>query len=639
MKKLFISLLFVVILVSHGEAKYYASIFSNNMVVQQSSIIKFWGEATANETLTIKCSWLESAFKVKANLEGNWSTDIKTPAADFKSHTISITGNEHSDTLSNILFGEVWLCSGQSNMEMILMDQPDYNLKVEGSAEEISKADYPNIRFLNVDRKPGFYPNNSITSNGWQIVTPDKVKWLSAIAYFYGKKLYEDLNVPIGLIVNAYGGSPIQAWIGENFTSNRSLYIKAIEERNANIKAAGQTEAEYIQSMRDWISESEKFDNSFLPIELPVNMEFSEYGNQLGELQFIRKISLSDISEQPFTLHLGTMNDLGRVYLNGELVWEELRNSRSYSNIQVEIPANKLRVGENELEIRLLNILWGGGLTGPASEMYYSVGKDGIKKSLAGTWTWRKLFDLAEVKPIPQEGIPLFSNISALYNGIIFPLKNYKIKGCVWYQGESNVSEWEIYPEMFKDMILSWRHTFKYDFPFYYVQIAPYRYGDANGTQAGALRNAQAITENQLPHTGMIVSLDVGDPANIHPAKKRELGERLANMALAKTYSKAINYKFPKVKSVARKNNYISIKLKDLYNGIVIDGEKADFELSDDGTLYYPASFEIKKNTIRLSSPELKKPLYIRYCFRDEAKGTIFNSEKLPLGTFLIQLK
>jgi sialate O-acetylesterase len=629
-----------------GDEAKFASVLTDNMVLQQMSSVNLWGTAKSKETLCIKCSWSESDKFVKADQSGFWTIQIKTPKGSFEPHNISLTDSKGKVTiLKNILIGEVWLCSGQSNMEMTLMSQPDWNLIVENSEKEILNSTNPYLRLINIGRKESFSPIEDAITNGWKESTPENSKWFSAVAYFFGRRLFNELNVPVGLIVSSYGGSPIQSWIPYYILNENEVYKEEVSLRNEEVKASQQSEEEYVKNMSEWIVVSEnnslrKAVNDSIVLDLPVNLEKSPVGNQLGEVVFkkIIEVPVSDIGKD-IHFSLGTIDDLGRIYFNGELVWSEIRNSKSYSQVAFTVPAEKIKSGlSNVIEARVLNTLWGGGLTGPAENMFFTSGDGGEKISLSGSWHYNKIFDLADVDPIPMEGKPLFSTAGTLYNGMINPLLRYTVRGFLWYQGEGNISEADKYTRMFSDLVHSWRKEFGKELPFYFVQIAPYKYGSYNGQEAAELREAQSNAVKTIPNTEMIVTMDIGDPLNIHPAKKREVGERLAIKALSETYNVKISSAYPKEKYAKVFADTVTIYFTNVYKGLISKSDCPDFEVSEDGEKYFAAEAEIRGDRINVYSQQFIRPKYVRYCWRDDATGTIFNSENLPLSSFRLKV-
>lgn len=629
---------------SEGNNAVFASVLTDNMVLQQNTTVTLWGFATPGESVKISCSWLDGTLQATTNNEGQWSVDVSTPKADFTAHAITLTDSQgNSTTLQNILSGEVWLCSGQSNMEMILMSQPDWNMIVENSEEYIKQANNKFLRVITIGRKESFSPVENAITYGWKETTPDNAKWFSAVAYFFGKRLYEELHVPIGLIVSSYGGSPIQSWIPASVLEESNLYDDLLNKKEAEIKASLQSEEEYKNAMSDWINSSEQNKTTChesIALTLPVNLEKSPIGNQMGEVSFRRNIEITpDNALKDLRISMGTMDDLGRVYFNGELFWEEIRNSKSYSQISFTVPAEKVRPGANLIEARVLNTLWGGGLTGPAENMYYTIGDDGSRISLAGSWEYNKIFDLSVAQPLPLEGKPLFLTASSLFNGMIFPIKRYSVKGVIWYQGAGNVGEADGYSRMMVDLVSSWRSCLDNQFPFYYVQISPYQYGGYADSNAACLREAQSKAEEMIPGSGMIVTMDLGDPKNIHPARKLQVGERLANKALSGTYNVKTASDYPKVKKVVNAGDKAIIIFSNTYKGLTTKVEKHEVEISDDGINFKPALVRISGNKFEASNPDVKSPHFIRYCWRDGAEGTIFNSEGLPVTSFRIEIK
>lgn len=636
-----------------GESKVrFATAFSDNMVLQQKSDVKFWGyygagagagvdagvSADAGARLNLKCSWLEKAVEVIADADGKWSATVKTPVGGYNVQKIELIcdGNVVS-ALQNVLIGEVWLCSGQSNMEMVLMNQPQWNLFVENSEKEIAGANYPNIRFLNIQRKESFVPVEEVINNGWKVCNPDNVKWLSAVGYFFAKELHKKLGLPVGLIVSSYGGSPVQSWIPESVVKGNSLYAAENAERLAELKASENSEEAYVKAMSAWLEQSAVggFGGNGVELVLPVNLEKSHVGNHMGQFSLSKEIIAKDGESLHF--NLGTMDDYGQVYFNGEKVWEELRNSKSYSQVVFDIPASKVKAGKNVIEARIVNVLWGGGLTGP--DMFYTVGDDAGKISLKGSWIFRKGFNLSNVKAVPREGKPLFSMVSALYNGMLNPLVDFKVKGFLFYQGEANVGDTQRYPVMLTDMIKSWRKAFNGDLPFYYVQIAPYKYSDGQYFKAAELRQSQALVERTVPNTAMVATIDLGDSKNIHPSKKMEVGERLANIALANTYKTITDYKFPVPGSIKREGDKLVLTVAYAFDGLELRGECKEFEVSEDGKNFRVARVKLEGSRIILDWDRPFSPKYLRYCWADDCTGRIFNSKGLPLSSFKTGVK
>lgn len=631
--------LFCLFLSTQGQLK-FANVFSDNMVLQQNSSVSVWGTAKANSSLKMKCSWLPGKeFEILCDEKGKWEIVLETTAADKKEHQI-ILSDEQNNTISlkNILLGEVWLCSGQSNMEMILKNEPEWDMIIEGSEDEIANANYPQLRFINIGRKESFEPEDDVQTNGWKVFTPENVKWLSAAGYFFSKKIYSEIDVPIGVIISAYGGSPIQSWLPLDIIDSSAMYSEIKEERLKEFSFSKQSESEYIANMEKWIIQSEQqaaCQGESQKINLPVNIGNVLSGSVYGEFSFTREVNLEDVSKDVF-FSLGTIDDFGRVFFNDTEVWKEIRNSKSYAKAMFTIPASFLKKGQNKIEVRVMNVLWGGGLTGTAAEMFYQV-DGGDKKALTGEWNCKKLFDMSDAVPIPREGKAKFTTASALYNGMIHPLGKYRIKGILWYQGEANIGEANEYATMTKDLVSSWRKLYGEDTPYYYVQIAPYGYSEPYRTNLSELRTAQRQVEEIVPNSAMVVTVDLGDENNIHPAKKREVGERLALQVLEKTYGKKISARYPQLETISKDADAVIMTFGNVSEGLMTNLENHAFELSSDGEHFEKAEIYILgKNKIRVQG--IKNPRYIRYCWKNGDIGTIVNSDNMPLDAFFLQI-
>jgi len=638
-------LLFPLILFSlPGQGKCrFAATFTDNMVLQQNSMVKIWGFSDPMEKITLTVSWSKKTFSTVAEQDGQWVIAIKTPKSSNIPHYMILSASGQQPVkVSNILFGEVWLCSGQSNMEMVLQNMPEWNLFIQNSVEEIAVANDPEIRVLTVGRKESFEPQTDIYTNGWKICNSGNAKWFSAVAYFFGRKLRQELKVPVGLVVSSYGGSPVQSWLPQSVVDAKSIYKPEKENREAELRVSHQTEEEYVKAMTDWIKESEKLPSKNISnsqiLQLPVNLENSIVGNQLGEVAFTKEIVLPDKNNgEDLHISLGRMDDMGRVFFNGEEVWSEVRNSKSYADILFNIPAEKISQGKNRIEARVLNVLWGGGLTGPADKMYYSSVNKPDRISLAGEWSYRKVFDLAEVAPIPREGKPLFLTSSALFNGMINPLLNMSFRGCIWYQGEGNVGD-NRYAEMFADMIKAWRNEFKQNLPFYFVQIAPYNYSDPEGDKSVLIRSMQSYVAKTTPNAHIALAIDLGDPDNIHPARKKEVGERLALLALTNMYSKNFKCNYPEVENVIWNGNVLILEIKNTYKGLKTKVGKIEMEVSENGTDFFLSETKVSDSVIQIIPPAGIIPKHVRYCWHNISAGNIFNSEGLPLSPFKIEV-
>lgn len=444
-----------------------ARLFTDNAVLQQQSNVAVWGWDSPGRTVRVTGSWNRKSVTTKTDVAGKWKAWLATPTAGGP-YTVSVSNGQGEVLLKNVLIGEVWFCSGQSNMEMPMKGfkgQPIF-----GSNEAILKSTSRNIRVYTVPRSVKVSPQDTSKTSFWKEATPESIANFSATAYFFGKDLHELLNVPVGLINDSYGGSPVEAFM----------------------------DAESLKA--------------FPEIKLP------------------------------------TAND-----------------SASANN----------------------------------------------------------------------------RTPTTLYNAMIRPAVGYGIKGFIWYQGESNQDRAAQYETLFPAMIAQWRRQWGNDsLPFYYAQIAPFNYNSLpNGGapyNSAYLRDAQRKAAAKIPHSGMAVLLDVGEEKNIHPAAKKQVGERLALLALAKTYGlKGFGYESPTYDTLVVANGIAEVKFGHAENWLTSYGKDlALFEIAGKDKIFYPAKAVIYRSSVMVSSPQVKEPVAVRYAFRDFTTAELFSTEGLPVSSF-----
>ncbi|MGA9293751.1 MAG: sialate O-acetylesterase [Ignavibacteriaceae bacterium] len=430
-------------------------IFSSHMVLQQKSEVIIWGWANPLENVKVVGSWNNDTSKMTADNQAKWQVTIKTPAAGGP-YSITVAGSD-TITLEDVMIGEVWLCSGQSNMEM------SASWGINNAAQEISEADYPDIRLFQVDKRAAEYPQLDVAGT-WKACTPKTMKDFSAAGYFFGRDLYKNLNVPIGLINSSWGGTPAETWVNPDTISSNKI-----------------------------LSESAK------------------------------KIS---------------------------------------------------------------------------DTMPWCPGKPG-----------------------------------KTYNSMIYPLIPFKIAGVIWYQGETNTANPETYSQLFSTLIKDWRNEWEDEFPFYYVQIAPYNY---ETPYTGVLVREAQLKCLTLPKTGMVVISDIGNLKDIHPKDKQDVGKRLANWALANTYGKKdINVSGPLYRSFDLKGNKIIIYFNFAGSGLAArGGALTNFTIAGKDSVFVPAKAEIEDSTVVVYSDNIQNPIAVRYAWENAVDPNLFNKEGLPASSF-----
>ena len=645
------------------------SLFTDNMIIQQNAKLSVWGNAKSGSLIHVQSSWGVKATTT-TNFEGKWSVILNTPAADHEQHKLIISNENQTRVVQNILLGEVWLASGQSNMEMPLKGFNYTKIKevVEGADKEISEANFPEIRMFTVNRNIAFEQSDKLEGS-WIESSPETVKEFSAVAYFFAKKLHLELNVPIGIIHSSWGGSPAESWTRLDYLKQ----VNGFQNTEDRLQIALDPNSPYNKWLLDhefvlwdslievdqmkWIKAkhkrfvlSEFEDSSWEKMNQTEISQVFEKNDFNGIVWLRQKINFDKLPEGNVTLDIGKTDDLYAVFLNGQLVarkeyWGE-------ASSQYVIPKSIIKKGLNTIAIRFIDV-WGiGGLDADSNRGFY-IENEKIK-SLEQSWrvnvvayqTNGDFYLLKQgideiVYPKPNRMPHHPNSPTVLYNGMIAPLVPYAIKGVIWYQGESNESRAEQYSHLFPALIDSWRAAWNNpNMPFYYVQIAPCgggSWGDnSNKKETGPeLRESQmqTLTKNDV---GMVIITDLGDEKLIHPPKKKEVGERLALWAMAKNYNyDDLVYSGPVFRSVEFINNKALVSFEHAESGLFCpDSEIRYFELAGTDGQYYPAKAYITKNQVVVWAKKVPNPKKIRYAWKNYVKVNLFNMEGLPASSF-----
>ncbi len=601
--------------------------FSNDMVLQRDKPVKIWGTAAKNESITVGFNM--QTVKTKADAYGEWSVTLK-PMAWGGPYDLVVKGKKETKLFSNVLIGDVWICSGQSNMEWQLND-------VSNTATEVPASSFPNIRLFTVQKDVATTPKVNVLPAKWLVCGPETAKDFSAVGYFFGKQIHKDTNIPIGLISTSWGGTNIQTWTSWDVMQQRPEYkdvdvnayresLSGIDEKKAKFSAA---------VLNDRGTKEKWYDNNVVgwkPIMQPASYESSEIGNADGVVWFKKEFDVNTLSPNDhIVLHLGPIDDIDSTYLNGKLIG----TARVYNQNRVyNIPNGILTKGKNTIVIKVIDGGGGGGLTGQADQVYMEV--EGAKIPLAGQWLYKPSalstdFGLRDVGP---NAFP-----SQLYNAMIAPLVKYAIKGAIWYQGESNADEAALYKSMFPAMITNWRNKWGYDFPFIWVQLANFMAPvDEPAESAWAeLRDAQHSTL-RLPNTGEAVIIDIGEAKDIHPRNKKDVGYRLAMAAEKVAYNKDIVHSGPVYKSMTVQGDKIILSFESTGNGLVAKDKYAylrGFTIAGNDKKFVWAQAQIVGNTIVVHNAFVKNPVAVRYAWANNPDdANLYNADGLPASPF-----
>ena len=631
------------------------ALFSDHMVLQQSSKVSFWGSCTPNDTLSVKGSWGgKSSTLVDPN--GNWKLDLETPKAGGP-FTIEIETKFYKKSLVDVMIGEVWLASGQSNMEMPLRGWPPNDV-INNSKEEIEKSDYSEIRMFTVQRQLSLKPMKTFKGS-WKASSPETAAEFSAAAYFFARRLHKTLNVPIGIINSSWGGTPVEAW-----TSSRQ--VKKTGDFDSILNAINFVDNQ--KGISDWFSKWKSldipvgdkqwdelvvYDSEFKQVDyddsqwdevyLPGQFDAIIQTDFDGVIWFRKTVHIRDL-DSDYTLAIEAIDDMDVIYVNGNKVGSFAGTHYSNSKRAYKVPKTFLNKGANTIAIRAIDVGGPGTFKGPM----LLISDSGSKISLSGYWYYRMSAEIYKSKlylygtehlnlndkPTSIKVNPKLPTV--LFNAMIHPLVPYTIKGTIWYQGEDNVGRAEQYKRLFPGMISDWREKWNYDFPFYFVQIAPFQYHGENNTaldQSQKLREAQRITLN-TKNTGMVVTMDIGNFNNIHPSNKQAVGNRLAGLALLNDYGKQIVASGPLFKGIKRQADILVVNFDQIGSSLISKGNLRGFEIAGADKVYKTAEAKIINNTIELSASTVSNPKYARYGWSDKAVPCLFNFEGLPASSF-----
>ncbi len=609
------------------------SFFADNMVLQRNTSIPVWGTAKANEKIEIRFN--KQVKKTKADKNGKWLIRLDNEIAGGP-YILTVKANNTIE-FKNVLVGEVWLCTGQSNMEWSVAQS-------DNAKSEIASANNPMIRHIKIDKVVNSLPQNNVNSSkGWQVCDSATVGGFTAAGYFFAKNIYNELKIPIGLINASWGGTNIETWISrEGFESSEEfeemiagmpkvsldslskLKVKDSDKRIEILQGAKINASKAIN-----YKENNYDDSKWPEINQPELWEQQSLGEFDGVVWLRKSIVLStDDSKKEAVLELSTIDDNDVTYINGV----EVGSTNSWDAIRkYTIPIGILKEGINVIAIRVTDNGGGGGIYGNPEDLKLSLGSTII--SLSGIWK----FQVEAIKS--SLSVNEFPSIA--YNAMINPLIPYAFKGVLWYQGESNAGRAYQYRKAFPLMINNWRKKWNQgDFPFYFVQLASFStVGNSNeGCDWAELREAQTMTLN-LPNTGMVVTTDlVTNPKDIHPTNKQDVGKRLTALALNNVYQKSMVCSGPMYQSIEIIENQIVVSFNNIGSGLVTPdkyGYIKGFEIAGKDQVFHYAKAFIKDNKVILFSDKVPNPVAVHFSWMGDAtESNLFNKEGFPAVPF-----
>lgn len=657
-----------------------AAIFSDHMVLQQLSDVSIWGHGIPGKSVKINSNWGGSSTTIVSQ-SGNWMTTLKTPVYGGP-YEIKVKSETDEIKFKDVLIGEVWLASGQSNMEWPM------SARIINQKQEIQNANYPNIRMFSVPRNLN---GINIDLASWKVSTLKNISDFSAVGYFFAREIHNRLGVPVGIINSSWGGTRVEAWTSieklaeinaskkeaqeiilkggvKGITAKKALLNKKIilsneayfNTRSYSIpdsfkgwKNLDLEDLEYSKvdfDDKDWDElEVSGSDEDLITFERIFKKE--TYAED-GVIWLRKKFDISNTDTSYRFIAQGGIDDFDYTYINGKLIGKGMSccEGRSY-----DIPPGILKEKDNILAIRVLDL---GEVGGFRSSIYLESNKDRFEFD-KGIWRFKHIAfylnssiqkhnlssqqlinDEKVLKTKIKKGLTIEdpNMYSILYNTMIKPLVPYTLKGFLWYQGESNVNNYYQYKNLFTGMISDWREKWKQDLPFYFVQIAPFIYSDiANGCGtclSHELRDAQRKSLD-LIKTGMVVTSDIAEKNDIHPANKQDVGKRLARLALSNDYEKT-EFLSSGPLYVDQKNfkSYIDLYFDHKGTGLMAKGKLKDFEIAGEDQNFHPAYATIIEDKVRVSSKKVVNPKFVRYGWKNYFEASLFNKEGLPVSSF-----
>ena len=621
--------------------------FSDHMVLQHSADVKLWGTAEPGAMVKVKASWTHKTVQARADEAGHWSLTIHTPGPGGP-HSLTVSDGEKL-TLGDILCGEVWLCGGQSNMEMKIED------KVTGWEQELAEtATHGDIRLLRVSRRISAKPVDEIgiENGGWTPVTPETLSPFSAAAWFFGKKIAAETGMPVGLVESCWGGTLIESW-----TSGRTLgkldrfrdQIQMLQEMPDDREAR---KVLYEKQIAEWETQMAKVDPAYsdgrltwaetgidlkgwTPCKVPGFLQFQGIPGCHGYFWMRRDVELpASWAGQDLELLAGMVDDNDFTWFNGSLVGhtELCIFQRRYP-----VPGSLVHAGMNTIALRVRDDGGLSGIMGGDDNLLLRNLATGETLPISGDWYVRETVDPGQAPPFPIDLDNNYNGPTTLYNSMIHPLRDYRIRGVIWYQGESNSSAAADYKVYLPAMIRDWRLAWGYEFPFYIAQISNYmKQKDVmERSEWAELREAQ-LQSLSVSNTGLAVLIDVGDANDIHPKNKAEVGRRLALNALYGTYGQDVVPCGPLYDGYSIEGDRIRIRFTRTDGGLrTTDGEALKgFWIAGPDRVFHPADAVIDGDTVVVGSTEVENAISVRYAWADNPVCNLCNGALLPASPF-----
>jgi sialate O-acetylesterase len=628
--------LFVLLYTNAFSQLHLSSIFNDHMILQRDKPVKIWGGAKAGDEINVLLATVKGTAIADKN--GKWMITLPAFPAGGP-YTLSVKTKKEIKIFTDVLFGEVWLCSGQSNMQFRLR-------QAMNAKYELHRANNPLIRQVSVPNKLSYKPEEFIDSAEWVLSTPETTSEFTAVGYFFARDIYEQIHVPIGLIYDNWGGSNVESWISKNDmmgSDDLKEYAKQMpdnwEQTNARVeKQLSITLIKNNHGVKPDVNEENilKSDYSFsgwMPSSAPGDLDWNGLPAYRGEAYMMKVIMVDSIQTRlASVLSLGTNDIRFTIFLNGKQL-----PITADKNILISLPPDTWKEGKNILLVKIgnqpLQDLMTLGIHGNADLVY--VDFDGERISLADEkWEMIPLLDK------PHHFMQWMNNEGTIiYNAMIHPIIPFSIRGVLWYQGEANVDHAYEYGRTFPLMIKSWRKEWNDEFPFLFVQLASFSSNESSnaGNKWAEIRESQTKTLS-LPKTGMAVTTDVGEAKDVHPKNKQDVGYRLAAIALNDVYNIPQTCNGPVYKSVSFSSGKAILSFTSIGKGLSVKNKYAalvGFEIAGADRRFYFAHADVRGNQIEVSADSVTNPVAVRYGWSNAPVDiNLFNIDGFPASPF-----
>lgn len=613
---------------------FVSPMFGDNMVLQRGKVNTIWGWSKPGDVVHVEIAGHKA--KAVAGADGRWEAHLRPPAPGGP-YVLKIDGQQHV-AFHEVLVGDVWLCGGQSNMELPLS-------RTRNGAQVIAAANYPRIRLYKVASHAAYSPV-AVPGGEWKICSPETVtedNGFSAVAYYFARRIQDDIHVPVGLVEDCLGGTPAETWTSPETLHQLKDFDAPLAEMERLKAKGGPQYGNYIMSWYDdydigltnnW-SAADFDDSSWKTVSIPGG--FSELGvpDQPSVCWFRKEIVLPNpLPSGKTSIYLGVIEHMDTTFINGQWIgasaWVE--NPRVYP-----VPPGTLKPGTNVVTIRVFKTSPNGGFMSSPETLKLVLG-DGTVIPLAGEWKGAVSVDARPPHPLPMsfENWPVIPSV--LYQGMLQPVAPLALTGVIWYQGEANAERAWQYRTVLPAMIGDWRKLFgQGDFPFYIVSLPAFMHHQDQPTESGwaELREAQALTAANIRNGGLAVTIDTGDPDNIHPMDKAIVGQRLALIALGQHYREKIPYQGPTFKSLEPLPGALRLDFDHTDGGLVSsNGVPAEFSIAGSDHTWHWADVRIDGNAIVVSSKDVPQPVAARYAWQSFPQATLYNGAGLPAVPF-----